>query len=160
MKSDGMSLWRLFPVWGRLLVYFRRMESKKRLRWTDELVEKGLQAVVAELGKWPTHQELVEVGGMKLARAVDRRGGINSWASKLGYKPRQPGSEVYWTEQRVRSTLRKFLRDRRVSFPSEREFKEAGLLGLYGTLRARGELGRWAREFRLEESRPGRPRKD
>src|SRR5690606_9819302 len=103
-------------------------------KWDEESIERELRDAIAEHGKWPTYSDLVGSGRGALARTIGRRGGLTTWARKLGFQPGLKPGERYWTEERVRLTLREFLKDRRVRFPTEREFREAGLLGLYRVL--------------------------
>lgn len=61
-----------------------------------------------------------------------------------------------WTDERVRDALGEFLA-RKSQFPTAREFKDAGLGGLWDRLSRRRELGRWAQEFELQAPRHARP---
>ena len=139
------------------------MEERSRGRpptWTDAQIERELSSVIRKIGHWPTGRELRERGRTDLLGAIHRRGGLRVWARRLGYEPNRGPGERYWTDKRIRETLRPFLKDRAVSFPTRREFEEAGLSSLWQVLQDRGDLGRWAREFRLEEPRRGRPLKN
>jgi hypothetical protein len=88
----------------------------------------------------PTLTRIRAAGPRGLACALGTRGERERWAARVGLSlPR--GSRMRpkrWTEPAIDAAMWRLLRGRRV-YPSEREFKEAGLGGLYQAIgRTRG----------------------
>jgi hypothetical protein len=82
---------------------------------------------------WPSRRELEETGSFGLATAVAHSRGTAYWARRLGFKPPEralsPRPRV-WTDQRIRAELEAFCRGR-TTWPTEREFIQAGKSRLY-----------------------------
>jgi hypothetical protein len=59
-----------------------------------------------------------------------------------------PGRPKQWTDERIRAELTVFLRGRE-SWPTQPEFADAGLGGLYGALSRNRGVSYWAAEYGL-----------
>ena len=114
--------------------YFREKMGYKPIYkpdgyWTEEIIMSELEPIVKELGHFPTHTELNEMGKSKLLSAISRNydNGSNYFSEKMGcelYK--SPG---IWTEEYTISELKSVI-DELGHFPSATEFRELGLHGL------------------------------
>jgi len=62
-----------------------------------------------------------------------------------------------WTDKAIEVALDGFVKDRD-SWPSQTEFRNAGLGGLPGALRRCGDQARWAHRYGLELNPSGNPR--
>ena len=105
----------------------------KRHAWSDAQVRERLRAALrgSDVPMWPSPRWLAAHGGMRLVSAINRSGGATRWARELGVplRRRQP-----WTPQRIDTALTAFVQGRR-TWPSRREFEQAGLGGLYAAIR-------------------------
>ena len=63
-----------------------------RRRWTDESIEAVLAPIVADLGRMPTRRELADRSVAGAWPAMQRRGGIDAWPSRL-LRPRRDDIE-------------------------------------------------------------------
>jgi len=126
--------------------------------WTPERIEVELRRVLAGRDSWPSRRELELKGRAGLASAVAHGGGAADWARRLGVKPppraRVSGPRI-WTDERIRAELQEFCRDR-TTWPTEREFIEAGEARLYNAACEYGGPGRWASELGLARRRRSR----
>lgn len=64
--------------------------------WTDDLVISSIKRVInsLELGRFPTHSEMVKFYGDKsLTNKISKSGGTKYWASRLGYSVKNCESE-------------------------------------------------------------------
>jgi hypothetical protein len=63
----------------------------RRREWHEERIKAELQALVGPMDYFPTHTELCALGHSQLAYAVNRYGGTEEWAKRLGkaLRPRQ-----------------------------------------------------------------------
>jgi hypothetical protein len=121
-------------------------------------VHHELEAFLAGSDEWPSYSEFQRRGRKNLRDMVNRYGGARRWAKKLGVRfvERRPGYAPRWTEDRIRADLEGFLRGR-TSWPSRKEFEEAGRKSLRDAVRRTGGPERWAEEFGLprEDQRAG-----
>jgi hypothetical protein len=113
-----------------------------------------LRALVRDRTDWPVRSEFDECGQRALYDAMGRAGARSALAADLGIAV--PANHVriskYWTDPRIEAALRVLLRDRN-SWPSRREFREAGLAGMAGAIEASGHRERWAARFGVAVSR-------
>ena len=58
--------------------------------WTDERIETELRAFLDGNATWPPRSAFMEAGLNGLYQAMSRRGGVASWAKRMGYSP--PGA--------------------------------------------------------------------
>lgn len=89
--------------------------------WTEETIISELKMVIKDIGYFPTHNELNNMGISGLAGIIERCGGVNYFREKMGCdllrKP--PG---FWTEETIISEL-KLAIDEANHFPSQNELK-------------------------------------
>lgn len=126
-----------------------------RLAWTDERIEAELRKALDGRDTWPTRRDLERRGVFGLATAIAHRGGTAYWARRLGREP-PPRAGIsrprIWTDARIRAELGQFCRGR-TTWPTEREFLEAGKSALYNAAcRYRGPRY-WAAELGLVRAR-------
>jgi hypothetical protein len=118
-------------------------------RWTDENIERALRGLCAGRDRFPSKQDFIDAGLSGLYFTLHSKGKIDLWTEKLGLERLRRGKAVVWNEERVEETLRGFCVGRE-SFPSAKEFRAAGLGGLYQTLANDDVLNSWAKELGLE----------
>lgn len=125
-----------------------------RKPWTEASVRAALIEFVAGRDTWPTYEEFIAAGAKGLREAVKRIHGPAWWATELQLRDgdRQPGGNRRWTDETIRATLAEFFGERS-SWPTRREFTEAGLAGLYEALRHHGGSRRWAVEMKVAPPR-------
>jgi hypothetical protein len=115
--------------------------------WTPERIELELRNALAGSDTWPSRRELQRRGKPGLAGAVYHHGGAGYWARRLGIRRevRQVGHEGprVWTTERILSELEEFCRDRE-TWPTEREFVNAGRARLYNAICHHGGPRTWA----------------
>jgi hypothetical protein len=116
--------------------------------WDEDSIRAVLTEFCAGKGSFPTQRMFGAVGLTGLYCVIERRGELDRWAEEMGYGRRRRGAS--WDEDSIRAAMTEFCAGRDW-FPSPREFKAAGLTGLYDTMYRRGELDRWAQEMGLEK---------
>ena len=134
----------------------QNLQSGSKRVWTPERIECELRSVTGDRDTWPGRRELELKGRPGLARAVYRHGGADYWARRIGVRrpPRSgPKGARIWTDERLRSELQDFCRGRS-TWPTEREFTEAGRYRLYDAACHHGGPGRWASELGLIRAWP------
>jgi hypothetical protein len=122
-------------------------------RWSHARVRDQRVDFVRGTERWPSFGEFQRAGLAELYGAAERDGGQRAWAWTLGV-PYVAYDKCTWTEDRIRTELAKFL-DEKSTWPTEKEFRAAGLRPLRQAARATGGLRRWAGRFGFELS-PGR----
>ena len=130
-----------------------------KLAWTDERIEAELRRVLDGRDTWPTRRELERVGRFGLATAVAQGGGTAYWARRFGLEPSARfgiARPRLWTDDRIRGELEEFCRGR-TTWPTEREFLEAGRSGLYSAACHYGGARHWAAELGLIPTRRSGP---
>jgi hypothetical protein len=123
--------------------------------WTEERIEAELRRVLDGRDTWPTRRELERVGRFGLATAVAQGGGTAYWASRFGFEPLPPSRVIrprLWTDERIRAELEDFCRGR-TTWPTEREFLEAGKSRLYTAACHYGGAPHWAAQLGLVRTR-------
>lgn len=122
--------------------------------WSEERLDRELTEFLAEASEWPSYSEFQRKGKKAVRDAVNRFGGARRWAERLGvrYVERRPGYAPIWTDEKIRSDLRAFLRGKK-TWPSRKDFEAAGLKTLRDAVLRTGGPERWAAEF-------GLPRRD
>jgi len=133
----------------------RNLKAGSRRVWTDERIEAELRRVLDGRDTWPGRRELELKGRFRLVGAVYHARGAAYWADRLGLKraprPPSPGRRI-WTDERIRAELQRFCGDR-TTWPTEREFVEAGESPLYSAACHYGGARHWAAELGLVRSR-------
>jgi hypothetical protein len=120
----------------------------RRTRWDEPSIRAELTLFVAGRDVWPTYDEFVAAGHKRLRDAIGRSRGPRWWATEVGLPggDRRRGGVRRWTEDTIRDALAVFLRDRD-TWPTRREFQQAGHGGLYAAVRSHGGPQCWAREL-------------
>jgi hypothetical protein len=123
-------------------------ESSNRRIWTETRIESELHRALRDRDDWPSYAEFVRAGKKALRDAVTRSGGAPAWAPRMGvrYVDRRPGTPVRWTDARIRTELKRFLRDRD-DWPSYADFEHAGRRPLRQAIMRTGGAERWAAEL-------------
>jgi hypothetical protein len=121
--------------------------------WPVGRIEQELACLLAGRTKWPPYAEFASAGHARLHFQVMGYGGPYWWGPRMGI--RIPTRFVAWNEERVRGALRPFLVGREI-FPTEGEFKKAGLSSLRTAVHNHGGLAYWADEFGLDSRSCGR----
>ena len=117
--------------------------------WPDERIRKELGGFVAGRREWPTWEDFKAHGHAKLRRAIRWSGGAERWAKEFDLVV-PPGR--YAKSRRSYPQLAQELREftsGHGEWPSYREFKNAGLTGLYQAIRTSGMRERLAAEVGL-----------
>jgi hypothetical protein len=118
--------------------------QKQWSEWTADSARERLREFCAKRATWPTAAEFSAAGLSGLYEALGKRlGGIEYWQTEMNLQPRVRN----WTPERARAALVELCRDRD-QWPSERQFRAAGLSGLHAAIQNRlGGHDKWAREF-------------
>ena len=133
----------------------RDLRSGSKRAWTDARIERELRWFLGDRKQWPSRPEFEAAARSDLLGAVYSRQGVEHWARRVGVtcrpNTRPPGPRI-WTDERIRAELEEFCLTR-VTWPSEREFIEAGKERLYKAASRRGGVGRWASGLGLARGR-------
>jgi hypothetical protein len=129
--------------------------SRRGRPWDEHSIREALCEFLHDKPRWPTYDEFIEAGLKGLRDVLPRFGGPERWSREMGLQegPRPWGGVVRWTDDAIRSTLTEFLAGRPV-WPTHREFRQAGLGGLYSKLLQEGTLEGWASEMRIAPPPP------
>jgi DNA invertase Pin-like site-specific DNA recombinase len=138
-------------VHGRVLgAASSSMAAGERLRrhrcWSPTRLERELRGFLAGRSEWPSYQEFAEAGRARLFAQALGYGGPHYWGRRLGV--RVPPFTVHWNREVVRAALSAFLKDRS-TWPSPREFEEAGMLPVYHAAQRHEGVPYWAEQFGL-----------
>jgi hypothetical protein len=119
--------------------------------WTDDRIEAELRKLLDGRATWPTAREFKESGSFGLAAAVSHGRGTAYWARFFGLEP-PPRAGISrrrtWTDERIRAELETFCRGRS-TWPTEREFLDAGESPLYSATCSYRGVRHWADELGL-----------
>ncbi len=116
---------------------------RNRAAWTDDEIQRALDGLCAGCQRFPTREQFRDAGLESLHGVLQARGELDSWARRLGLA-RRPR----WNDATIAAALGE-LRAGHDRFSSGREFRDAGLGGLYSVLVRRGELDWWAQQLKL-----------
>ncbi len=133
----------------------QNLKFGSKLAWTDERIEAELRRVLDGRDTWPTRRELERVGRFGLAAAIAQGGGTGYWARRFGLEPSARAGIArprIWTDDRIRAELEEFCRGR-TTWPTERQFLDAGRSGLYSAACHYGGARHWAAEIGLITTR-------
>lgn len=117
--------------------------GRNRAAWTDHEIQRALDGLYAGLERFPTREQFRDAGLESLHGVLQARGELDSWARCLGLARRRR-----WTDATIAAALNELCAGCQ-QFPTVREFRDAGLGGLYSILGRRGELDRWAQQLEL-----------
>src|SRR5690242_3671320 len=67
-----------------------------RTQWTDELIEKDLREMSANLGHFPSALDMRQLKRNDLACIVSKRGGFLHWSERIGVARRESDSDFGW----------------------------------------------------------------
>lgn len=139
------------------------VRSRRGKPWDEDAIREALSRFLVGWEVWPTYEQFIEGGAKGLREALARIGGVEKWATEMGLPggDRARGGVKKWTDETIRAKLAEFFGDR-TTWPTHREFDEAGLHALYEALRHYGGVERWAKEMnvvrRFERPAHFRPR--
>ncbi len=112
--------------------------------WTEQRVRSELEEFLAGHEVWPSQREFEEAGYANLRAAVTRLGGVERWARELRL-PRvdqRNGSRLVWDDRRVERSVRPLVK-RLGRWPTQSEFRDAGLASALTAMYRRGGITHW-----------------
>lgn len=125
--------------------------SRRLEPWTEASIRAALEQFLVCWEVWPTYADFVRGGVRDLRDAITELRGPGWWAREMGLPggERRPGGVRRWTDAMIRETLVSFLNGR-TTWPTTREFDDAGLHAFREALRDYGDARRWAAEMGVE----------
>jgi DNA invertase Pin-like site-specific DNA recombinase len=123
-------------------------------RWSVDRIERELRNFLVRRKTWPSYNDFSCAGRARLHHQMMQSGGPYHWGRRFGL--RLDRRAVHWNEDRIKAALIPFLRDRSV-WPTDKEFRRAGLGPLRSAVIRHGGIPCWADAFNLEGPRTGRP---
>ena len=134
----------------------RRRASRRGRRWDEDSIRDVLREFLKDKTHWPTYDEFAAAGLKGMRDVLPRFGGPERWWREMGLQggPRRWGGKVRWTDEAIHAALAPFLAGR-TAWPSHRDFRRAGLGGLYAKLIQEGTLPAWATRFGIDPPKPG-----
>jgi hypothetical protein len=129
-----------------LRLTYRAQHHRAPVDWTEEQVRDALAPFVAGRPGWPSWADFRGARLTTLRRAVNEHGGATRWAAEfdLALSDKKKSPRPKWTDERINQSLAAFVgEDGR--WPSSREFKAAGLSGLYQAMQRGNGIRAWAR---------------
>ena len=133
----------------------QNLKFGSRRAWTDERIQAELRKLLDGRDTWPTPREFEQSGSFGLGAAVVHGLGTAYWARLFGLQP-PPRSGIsrprMWTNERIRAELKRFCRGRS-TWPTEREFLDAGESALYNAACHYRGARYWADELGLVRTR-------
>jgi hypothetical protein len=129
----------------------RRIDSGRGRRWDEDSIRAALSEFLEGWEVWPTAREFAAGGAKSLREVITRVHGAAWWAREMGLPggDRPLGGVRRWTDETIRAALVEFFGER-TTWPTQREFDEAGLHALREALRQYGDAERWAKEMGVE----------
>lgn len=128
-----------------------------RRGWTPQVVEAQLIQLIGGGTRWPSRGEFERAGLGSMLVSIYRHEGPAYWARRMNVeRPPSVGGHgrTVWTQERIRDELERFCAGR-ATWPTEREFLDAGHGALYRAASRQGGIGYWADQSGL----PRRPRR-
>jgi hypothetical protein len=135
--------------------------------WTDDKVRAALSAALEGKTVWPTWKEFKDADYESLRRAVAANGGPERWAKEMGVHlpAKRRGVNRPWTYARRKAEIAS-LAGPDNHWPTQVQFRAAGLEGLHQIIIKRGmrgriiaDLGLTARAVRKQRTRHWTPEK-
>jgi DNA invertase Pin-like site-specific DNA recombinase len=118
--------------------------------WDEERIATELREYASD--GWPPDEQFVTDGRGPLLAQVHASGGPVRWSRRVASQDAPRRARGYWTDERIRATLRTLMRDR-TTWPTRRELSRVGYDGLYSAMDRRGRRA-WEAEFGFAD-RPG-----
>jgi hypothetical protein len=148
------------PCRGRPIGHLRPFDRSKatavRLRparrWTKRRVEEELRAFLDDEEHWPGYTAFARSGRSRLYHQMTLWGGPYHWAPLLGL--RLGRRAVHWNETRIHAALIPLLRGRE-NWPTNQEFRQAGLGSVRAAAVRHGGIEHWAGVFELKITKLG-----
>jgi len=132
--------------------------SGLRRGWTPEAIERELGRLVGKNTTWPPRRQFERAGLASMLTAIYRFEGAEYWATRMHLQRRPRFSKprkATWTSERIRADLAEFCIGR-ATWPTEREFIDAGRQSLYRAASRSGGVAVWAAELGLARGRKRR----
>ncbi len=114
------------------------MGKQKHNYWNDETRISGLKKVIEQIGHFPTHTELCNMGRRDLSGNIVANGGIFKYAQLLGYTIKQRPKD-YWIIRGISNSVKEMV-DSFGHFPHRTELVSTEWNGLYKYLLKNKEL--------------------
>ncbi len=130
-------------LWAQRLEITPPHEPAIKRRWTEERIRATLTLYLTDKQVWPTPAQFRADGFGQLRDAITRCDGIGAWLTEFGLPAphRHRGKRTWWTDERREAELRRLAAGHDV-FPTVREFRLAGQVGLLGAMRRHGGIER------------------
>jgi len=129
-------------IWAPRLGFDIRQDFYDHVAWDEQAVRNTLELIVRDREEMPSYRELRDKGLDGLVKGIVRSGGITRWAVALDKRPKRLRPKK-WTDAEVEAELRGLVATLG-HYPSQREFCDAGLGGLDGSIRRRSTHQEWA----------------
>lgn len=129
--------------------------SGVRRGWTHDAIERELRKLIGRRTMWPSRQEFERAGLASMLTTIYRFEGPEYWATRMEVRRRVAFGkprEAIWTHERIRDELGRFC-DGRKTWPTEREFIDAGRRSLYSAASRKGGVAWWVAELGLARGR-------
>ena len=118
--------------------------------WSERKLERVLRPFLETFTRWPNFPEFQAVGLGAAYVQIEQHGGHLRWARRFGLPYGPPrGERDLWPDERIRSELRLYLRDRR-EWPDWDQFRRDGKGALREAITATGGPQRWAAEAGID----------
>ncbi|MGA8746450.1 MAG: recombinase family protein [Solirubrobacterales bacterium] len=133
-------------AWGGPIYWGHKLGVTVQLavQWNDRLLRDALRPLLQGREDWPETAEFHAKGMASLRRVIARRGGMDRWAKKMGFKYCK--AKVTWSDGEIERQLRQFVGEGEV-FPAWREFEGAGQRALYRSVLDRGGITHWCKRI-------------
>jgi hypothetical protein len=130
---------------------FRRRRTSK---WTYPRMREEIAHLTRGRTAWPPQAEFKAAGLAALYKRTREQGLRRRLSRDLGLTPpHERPSPRRWTDDQIRATLDDFLKGR-TTWPTHREFQQAGLSELIRKITERGQRDQWARNYNLDPPPP------
>ena len=145
--------------WARELQVELPPKRRPHQRWPYARTKSQLAAFTAARTRWPAKIEFDNAGKRALYEAIRRRGLRDQLAAELDLQlpPASMPPKRRWTDAAIEHALDDLLKGR-TSWPTYREFEQAGLGGLNNILQFTGRRDAWASRYGFRPQQRGRDR--
>ena len=125
-------------------------------KWPKPRIQAELDRFLAQRTIWPRPEEFHAAGRGPLFQQIMRSGGPGYWARRVGFPaPRGSRGVRKWDEGWIRDSLSDYLRHKK-RWPTQKEFRSAGLGALYSSLTHHGGVELWASRYGPSTNQPGK----
>jgi hypothetical protein len=116
--------------------------------WTEEHIRRELGKYLARRDQWPSRAQFERDGRTALRNAVNRTGGPDRWAAEFGLRRsnRLSGVRRGWTHAAIEAELKTLVAGR-MTWPSRREFQQAGLYSMLTSIYRHEGPAYWAKRL-------------